>query len=94
MFDHSLLTNSETRTQWETLLRELGIGRNPKEEDGIKEVDQIYSMRVEQEKYRTEQERHKAQQELYKSMQERWKSDLEKLKLEEAKIRLNRLKRD
>lgn len=89
-------SNNDNRNQWETFLRELGIGRNSsRDEDSFKDINHLINeLRTEAEKYRTEQEKYKAEQERYKALQERHKSDIEKIRLEEAKIRLSRMKKD
>lgn len=85
---------TESRNQWETFLRELGIGRNSRDEDSLKETNQLNDMRIEQERHKTEAEKYRAEQERYKSLQERWKSEIEKIRLEEAKIRLSKLRKE
>lgn len=94
MVDPNLLPNNETRVQWENLFRDLGIGRSSKDEESVKDADQVDILRAEQERYKTEAEKYRTEQERYKALQERWKAEIEKLRLEEAKIRLSRLRKE
>ncbi|KAI6203609.1 hypothetical protein M3Y94_00577000 [Aphelenchoides besseyi] len=92
--DENDQSNDDRQLQWENIFRELGLGRQNRDDETHRESTQLEQIRVEQERFRLEAEKYRAEQERYKSLQERWKAETEKVRLEEAKLRLSRLRQE